>query len=153
MAKYLVSNLFSRDSRRYLNGHPNRAMTRNEAIFPDPEKFRPERFLSQDGSLNDHNPSVVFGFGRRLGTIIHCLPPMLLGAELPVFFWLQNLPWSPYGGQLRLDCSCLCVTYLQLLQGHRRSRERDFCGTAVRKWGAKVSCTSRRSSQNIQQYY
>ena len=47
-------------------GDLRRAMTRNETLYPNPEDFKPERFLLQDGSLNNHDPTTVFGFGRRL---------------------------------------------------------------------------------------
>jgi cytochrome P450 len=42
------------------------AITRDEAVYPDPESFKPERFLEEDGSLNHDDISYVFGFGRRL---------------------------------------------------------------------------------------
>ena len=45
-----------------------RAMLHDEAMYPDPSSFRPERFLDENGQL-DHtiqNPAEVgFGFGRR----------------------------------------------------------------------------------------
>ncbi|KAF8628642.1 hypothetical protein AX15_003774 [Amanita polypyramis BW_CC] len=42
------------------------AITRDEAVYPDPESFKPERFLNSDGSLNDDNMQYAFGFGRRI---------------------------------------------------------------------------------------
>ncbi|KAH7923206.1 cytochrome P450 [Leucogyrophana mollusca] len=42
------------------------AMSRNEEKYPGPEEFRPERFLSPDGELNDDTVSFAFGFGRRI---------------------------------------------------------------------------------------
>ncbi|TFK73304.1 cytochrome P450 [Pluteus cervinus] len=41
-------------------------MTHNPDIYPDPEEFKPERFLNTDGSLNDDDCHLTFGFGRRI---------------------------------------------------------------------------------------
>lgn len=46
----------------------NRAMTRNETIYPDAASFRPERFMvpttpEMERKMNPKN--LVFGFGRR----------------------------------------------------------------------------------------
>ncbi|EIW84512.1 cytochrome P450 [Coniophora puteana RWD-64-598 SS2] len=42
------------------------AITRDESRFPEPEEFRPERFLTQQGTLTGETPDFVFGFGRRV---------------------------------------------------------------------------------------
>ncbi|KAF8630488.1 hypothetical protein AX15_002883 [Amanita polypyramis BW_CC] len=41
------------------------AITRDEAVYPDPESFKPERFFNPDGTLNNDTMRYVFGFGRR----------------------------------------------------------------------------------------
>lgn len=42
-------------------------MTRDEAKFPNPHIFLPERFLNDDGSLKPNDTeNIVFGFGRRI---------------------------------------------------------------------------------------
>ncbi|KXN84163.1 O-methylsterigmatocystin oxidoreductase [Leucoagaricus sp. SymC.cos] len=46
------------------------AMLHNEDVFPDPEEFRPARFLRSDGTIRDDLPDpeniASFGFGRRI---------------------------------------------------------------------------------------
>ncbi len=44
-----------------------RGMTRNETAYPDPEVFRPERFMGLTGTeADDIDPRrIIFGFGRR----------------------------------------------------------------------------------------
>jgi cytochrome P450 len=44
-----------------------RAILHDPAIYPDPDAFKPERFLNSDGSLRD-DPVLIstFGFGKRL---------------------------------------------------------------------------------------
>ena len=36
-------------------------------LYPDPEEFKPERFLNEDGSVRDDPTlSLVFGIGKRI---------------------------------------------------------------------------------------
>ncbi|KAJ6559149.1 cytochrome P450 [Mycena vulgaris] len=42
------------------------AMTRDESIYPEPERFNPDRFFTADGRLNDDDTVLAFGFGRRI---------------------------------------------------------------------------------------
>ncbi|KIL71225.1 hypothetical protein M378DRAFT_114304 [Amanita muscaria Koide BX008] len=45
----------------------DRAITRNEERYPEPELFRPERYFTKEGTLNkDTVTSYAFGFGRRV---------------------------------------------------------------------------------------
>ncbi|KIJ07216.1 hypothetical protein PAXINDRAFT_90779, partial [Paxillus involutus ATCC 200175] len=45
----------------------NMAMSRDEARYPNAERFIPERFLTADGTLTDDDPAeYIFGFGRRI---------------------------------------------------------------------------------------
>lgn len=41
-------------------------MSRDEVKYPNPTKFMPERFLDQDGQLNNDTVAFTFGFGRRV---------------------------------------------------------------------------------------
>ena len=46
--------------------HLDRAMSRDEARYPNGDSFIPERFLDAEGMLTDDDPAdFVFGFGRR----------------------------------------------------------------------------------------
>ena len=42
-----------------------RAMTRDEDVYPEPSLFKPERFLDQNGCINDDKHILAYGFGRR----------------------------------------------------------------------------------------
>jgi hypothetical protein len=45
-----------------------RSLLHDEKTYPDPMAFRPERFLNNDGTLNEdmQDPDVAaFGYGRR----------------------------------------------------------------------------------------
>ncbi|KAH9987430.1 CyP450 monooxygenase [Russula vinacea] len=43
------------------------AILHDPEAYPDPEEFKPERFLSEDGSVRDDPTlSLVFGFGKRI---------------------------------------------------------------------------------------
>ncbi|KAA1473739.1 cytochrome P450 [Dentipellis sp. KUC8613] len=42
------------------------SMTRDAVDYPEPESFKPERFLTPDGTLNDDNMQIAFGLGRRV---------------------------------------------------------------------------------------
>ncbi|THH19618.1 hypothetical protein EW146_g1584 [Bondarzewia mesenterica] len=42
------------------------AMLHDPAKYEDPESFKPERFLNEDGTLNGDEVQPAFGFGRRI---------------------------------------------------------------------------------------
>ena len=48
--------------------YPNRAYSRDAKYYPDPDTFKPERFLLESGQLNPDvlDPAeIAFGYGRR----------------------------------------------------------------------------------------
>merc|ERR1719204_1591469 len=48
--------------------------------FPEDDKFKPERFLNQDGKLTKIENNIVFGFGKR-----DCLGKTLAASQLFIF--------------------------------------------------------------------
>ena len=51
------------------NAYPRyfRAILHDPEIYPDPEEFKPERFLNEDGSVRDDPTlSLAFGVGKRI---------------------------------------------------------------------------------------
>lgn len=51
-----------------------RAMLRDENDYPEPDQFRPERFIGKDGNIDPsvRDPTTMcFGFGRRYVISIH----------------------------------------------------------------------------------
>jgi len=42
------------------------AMTHNEAVYPDPFSFKPERFLDENGKMKPDSRIFAYGFGRRI---------------------------------------------------------------------------------------
>ena len=55
-------------------------MTRDEQVYPDAHKFKPDRFLNQNGPETDPK-DFVFGFGRRQASAYF--------PQRHFFFWLN----------------------------------------------------------------
>ena len=55
------------DSSESLSEMIFRAILHNPETYPDPEEFKPERFLNEDGSVReDPTLSLAFGVGKRI---------------------------------------------------------------------------------------
>ncbi|KAF7346306.1 O-methylsterigmatocystin oxidoreductase [Mycena sanguinolenta] len=42
------------------------AMTRDESVYPEPDRFNPDRFFTADGRLKEDDTILAFGFGKRI---------------------------------------------------------------------------------------
>ncbi|KAG6845854.1 hypothetical protein H0H87_002545 [Tephrocybe sp. NHM501043] len=62
-------------------------MEHDESIYPDPDRFMPERFLNSDGKLKKEYTTSAFGFGRRL-----C--PGIPFAERAIFINIASMLWT-----------------------------------------------------------
>ncbi|KAF7346403.1 Cytochrome p450 [Mycena sanguinolenta] len=60
------------------------AMTRDESIYSEPERFNPERFFTADGKLNDDDTILAFGFGRRICVGRHLADATIWGTIVSV---------------------------------------------------------------------
>lgn len=72
----------------------------NSELFPDGEKFDPERFLSEDGTFRTYEQFNPFGFGKR-----SCLGEGLARMELFIILstLMQNFKFSPAYGEYLLE--------------------------------------------------
>ncbi|EJT98941.1 cytochrome P450 [Dacryopinax primogenitus] len=69
------------------------SMTHNSKIYPHPEEFRPERFLSDDGTRVLDGGREAFGFGRRVCPGQH-LAEASVFAFIITFLWGANMTGS-----------------------------------------------------------
>lgn len=73
------------------------AIGRDPVIFPDPEKFDPQRWLNEDGSIKTDLTSYPWGFGRRIcpGQHVADRSVFITTAVLLWAFRLSEIPSSP----------------------------------------------------------
>ena len=70
--KFKKDTLFISNLAKFLN---------DPVQFPEPRKFKPERFLGKDGNVQKHDYLVPFGIGKRI-----CMGESLAKNELFIFF-------------------------------------------------------------------
>ncbi|KAF9053352.1 cytochrome P450 [Panaeolus papilionaceus] len=63
------------------------SMSKDEQMFPSPDKFEPERYLHPDPTLPKPNSSFFFGFGRRICPGMHV-------AQNTLFIAITRLLWA-----------------------------------------------------------
>jgi len=76
------------------------------ALYPEPDVFKPERFLNPDGSLRD-DPVLtsVFGFGRRICPGRHFADTILF-ISIASLFSVFNIERGGKGGDKLSDYTC-----------------------------------------------
>ena len=58
-------------------------MTRDESMYPDPERFFPERHLNDNGEITSLEDHILFGFGRRC---VDTISSLVYSLSLPTSF-------------------------------------------------------------------
>lgn len=100
-----------------------RAMSRDEARYPNPEEFIPERFLDSEGVLTDDDPThFIFGFGRRIcpGKPAPSSCPRESGGSHTGYFLLSR-PMDC--GCFGLECRCNDAGHAGFQPAQRRKRK------------------------------
>ncbi|KAH7904745.1 cytochrome P450, partial [Hygrophoropsis aurantiaca] len=75
------------------------AMTHNEAKYPNPSAFIPERFLTTDGQLTDDTVAFAFGFGRRVCVGRHVADASLWAAMTSMLSVFKFMPAKNMQGE------------------------------------------------------
>jgi cytochrome P450 len=68
-----------------LSENIRRAVLHNPELYPDPETFKPERFLNEDGTFRD-DPTIAlaFGVGKRICPARHLV-------EMTLFIFVSSV--------------------------------------------------------------
>lgn len=80
-----------------------RAISRDPDVYPEPDAFKPERFLTQNGGVSDLNDpkKFVFGFGRRWVCVASADEFQVSLPNIAEFALVDTSP-TPQYGSLRL---------------------------------------------------
>jgi cytochrome P450 len=60
-----VSSVFENRLGFLSNYHRIRAISRDPEVYPEPDAFKPQRWIDDEGRLRNDLAFFVFGFGRR----------------------------------------------------------------------------------------
>lgn len=91
--------------------------------YPEPDEFKPERFIGKDGNLdpNVRDPNtIVFGFGRRC---VFILLSRHRAQRHSLMSFHQDLPWSLLQQQYTIHLHSFYFARLQYLTWSGRSRK------------------------------
>ncbi|KAH8102961.1 cytochrome P450 [Cristinia sonorae] len=70
------------------------SIMRDPSIFPDPEEFRPSRWLTDDGNMRDDLKHFDFGFGRRVCPGVH-VAERSLAITTALLLWAFDIVEDP----------------------------------------------------------
>ena len=97
----------------------HRAILHDEGNYPEPFKFNPDRFLTEDGQLNPtvQDPALAaFGFGRRFVHLLFSMFTILLYFALLTNTHLaryQNLCRESHRYFISMAHYCHCTVYVR----------------------------------------
>lgn len=116
----------------------SRLFTHNPKVYPDPWKFKPERFLSENGHVPELDPhTIAFGFGRRYATVFLWVSLSLVS---PLTNSLQqNLSRQRTCRRFRVHCACHVYSSIQYQQSEGCKRERYWTIVWIHVGHNKVS--------------
>lgn len=97
-------------------------MCRDERIYPNPEEFKPERFISADGTLITENFPPTYGFGRR--SVIQ------LSFVTPTYMLTNATSISACAGKSMADNS-VWIAMASILAAFQISKAKDASGNII----------------------
>ncbi|KAJ7688801.1 cytochrome P450 [Mycena olivaceomarginata] len=82
------------------------AMTRDESIYSEPDRFNPDRFFTADGKLNSDDTVLSFGFGRRICVGRHNADAIVWAAIVSVLSTFNIAPAKDANGnEIEIDAN------------------------------------------------
>ncbi|KAJ7366935.1 cytochrome P450 [Mycena albidolilacea] len=82
------------------------AMTRDESIYSEPDRFSPDRFFTADGMLNSDDTVLSFGFGRRICVGRHNADAIVWAAIVSVLSTFNIAPAKDANGnEIEIDAN------------------------------------------------
>ncbi|KAG2137440.1 cytochrome P450 [Suillus bovinus] len=72
----------------------NWAISRDSEVYPDPDVFKPQRWINDQGGLRDDLTFFIYGFGRRVCPSIH-LANRSVWINSALLFWAFQLTLDP----------------------------------------------------------
>lgn len=96
-------------------------MSRNAEQYPEPEEFRPERYLTPSGDRTEETSEFTFGFGRRYVLLHSCIPHRCHNPKLVI----KHLPGTTCGRRVFVARHQQHPCHVLHREGQGRERQRD----------------------------